>query len=656
MSWWLLVALCLLGPATAGSAGLAARALYGSRAIRVVQLSPSGSWAVALVIRGNLHGLLAQRLGSRRIDPLLAVDVPILDFHWVGRDRLLVDFGASFPNLVARIRQGESGVVIEKEWIRVNSRSYLVDPLPLDDEAVLWAFPTPRRSTLHRVTLEELIQHPGDSSLAGDTLARIPAWVEDWIVDRRGAPRVALVRDEDELAIFTESGLFGSFREVYRFEPERDGRDVLPMGMSTDGRRVIAAAYAGHDTVGLHEFDPVDGTLGVEVFRRPDLDVMDAVFDDFDGSLVAAIVEEEGEQRYVYLDERVEGLLDSLHSRHPKEEVRVVSRSADRRVQVLSVSGPTNPGVYYLGDAGTGEVIEIGRLASHLTEEQLAPIETLSVTQSDGSRIEAFLALPKSVPSDGAPLVVMPHGGPFGVRDSKQFDPLVQYLASWGFSTLQVNYRGSGGYGRSFIQRGRREWARGIEDDIDSAVELAMARPEIDAERLCIVGGSYGGFSALIGVLRHPARYRCAVTINGVTDVPMMYQTSDFADSEQALEFYAEYVGDPERERDRLIRISPVYQVDRIQTPILVIQGTEDRRVDPDHAHRLLLMLETFGKEHEVLLIEGAGHSPDRAEAIIEARALRRFLTKHLFPGQEVEPDPEWEDDAGFQLLPVVDR
>lgn len=238
------------------------------------------------------------------------------------------------------------------------------------------------------------------------------------------------------------------------------------------------------------------------------------------------------------------------------------------------------------------------------------------------------------------PLVVMPHGGPHSVRDDHAYDPFAQYLASWGYAVLQVNYRGSSGYGLEFAQLGRREWARGIEDDIDAAVERARQHPAIDAGRLCIVGGSYGGFSALASVVRHRDRYRCAVSINGASDVPFIGESSDFADSERSMQSWQRMVGDVENERETLLEISPAYHVDRIEAPVLVVYGTRDRRVDPDHSHRVLAMLELYGKPHEVLEIEGAEHGFHRHEWIIVARTVRRFLSEHLLPGVPFVPDP----------------
>jgi len=246
----------------------------------------------------------------------------------------------------------------------------------------------------------------------------------------------------------------------------------------------------------------------------------------------------------------------------------------------------------------------------------------------------------------------MPHGGPIGVHDVRDYDPIVQYFASWGFAVLQVNYRGSSGYGVAFEQAGKKQWARGIEDDIDAAVEWAMDLPEIDERRLCIIGGSYGGFSALASVIRHPDRYRCAVSINGVTDVPLIADSSDMADSKRAMEFYEEHIGDLETERDKLVGISPVYRAESIMAPVLIVQGLADRRVDPDHAYRLMSMLDLHGRAHDAMFVADAGHSFDRKDGIAVYRKVRRFLTEHLLPGVDYRQDPQSPREIREELGP----
>jgi dienelactone hydrolase len=627
-------------------AGHPAAVLFAEDGIQQVLVSPRGDWVLAHAVRGRDHGLLVQGRGLYSVRTAFAAPNRILDMVWVGRNRYLAVFDAGEGHrriLLGRIVVALGNVDFEHAWI--DAPGFLVDPLPLLDDTVIWEFDYRGKNSVHRVTLKDLVQYhtqrrrKARSVELGETLASIPGSATLWITDRHGQPRAALRREEGAYEVLVRPEGDDAFREIYRFDESDDAAARYPVALTPDGTRLIVAAYNGGDTMGLFEAD-MQGAIQAVVFVQEGVDVTDVLIDGIDGELIAAVYYQGGERRFHYLDSYASRQLETLREAFPKEMVHVVSASKDHGVLVFMVSGPSDPGTYYLLNGATKQTTQIAEAASGVRDRKLVDVETIEVRSQDGTRIEAFLAMPRKIGREGAPLVVYPHGGPIGVRDTKHYDELVQYLASWGFATLRVNYRGSSGYGRAFEESGKRQWTKGIEDDIDAAVEQVLARPEIDASRMCIFGGSYGGFSAVASIVRHEDRYRCAATLNGVSDIPLMFEESDCVESERCVAKWKEYIGDPDTERDRLVEESPVYHVRDIETPVFVIFGTEDRRVDPDHSHRLILMLESLGKEHDALEIEGADHSPTRREWVIVARALRRFLTKHLLPGQPFIEDP----------------
>jgi dipeptidyl aminopeptidase/acylaminoacyl peptidase len=236
----------------------------------------------------------------------------------------------------------------------------------------------------------------------------------------------------------------------------------------------------------------------------------------------------------------------------------------------------------------------------------------------------------------------LPHGGPLGVRDSRQFDPLVQYIATWGIAILQVNYRGSSGYGQKFLEAGYREYAKGIEDDIEAAVELVTTKGLVDSDRMCVAGMSYGGYSALISVMRRPDRYLCTATVAGISDVPLFLNSTGMTRTEEGRDALEKYIGDPETEYERLVSISPAYRADEIEIPVLIVHGTEDRRVDVEHAYRLKTMLKAHGKRYSWYLLKGAGHSPTNRQWLEVARVLSLFVDDYLHPfNSEIDELPE---------------
>jgi dipeptidyl aminopeptidase/acylaminoacyl peptidase len=241
---------------------------------------------------------------------------------------------------------------------------------------------------------------------------------------------------------------------------------------------------------------------------------------------------------------------------------------------------------------------------STLADAALRDSSPFAVTSSDGLEIESFFTLPES---EDVPLVVMPHGGPFGIADERTYDPTVQFLAFSGWAVLQVNYRGSAGYGRAFLEAGKQQWGTGIEDDIEAAVRHVVAQGWVDPDRVCIFGGSYGGYSALMSAIRYPERYRCAATFAGVTDIPLMFSTSDWASNTVLTAMQRDIIGDPDTQYEALRDLSPVFRVDEIGVPVLVAHGRWDERVDIDHAYRLKMMFDLHGQPLELHVLE-TGH------------------------------------------------
>ncbi len=650
--------LALSLPTHVRAVGLSAEALYSRDGIQRVLLSPTGAWAAAEASRGRVNGILAQRIGRPETVSVFATEAELLGIRWIGPDSLLASFASESGwqrVLVIRLEMLGARLTASKRWVEAGGR--LVDPLPLEADSVLWEFDYDGRNSVYRLTIDELVTYGEDRDRRGrkirpgERLATIRGTAHRWLVDRKGEPRVAWRRDDDGYSILYRKPASGSFEKVYAYSDDDDAAELVPVYLSADEASIVVFAYRGGDTLGLHTFDAESGEFGETLLRRSDVDVNSVLVDEVAHEIIAGGYEADGLQRWSYLAGYRERFAPLLGDAFPFEAIEVEGATPDRKLFLFRVASATEPGKFYVRDVAANRTIPVGSGRSQIDRDRLSPVDAFVVESADGTEVEAFLTRPRSS-SRPAPLVVMPHGGPIGVRDRRVFDPMVQYLASWGFAVLQPNYRGSSGYGLEYRAAGKKQWARGIEDDIDAAVQHARALPEVDGSRLCIVGGSYGGFSALASVIRHKELYRCAISINGVSDIPLLYDSSDIADSKRSLAFYEEHVGDLETERGRLVDASPAYHVDEIEVPVFFIYGTEDRRVDPDHAHRMMLMLELFGREFESLEVEGMAHSPRGLEGVIVARAVRRNLTRYLEPSGSFVPDPPIEGSSSDGLLP----
>jgi dipeptidyl aminopeptidase/acylaminoacyl peptidase len=610
-------------------------ALFADSAIREVVVSPTGDWVVAHVIYGETSGVIAQRRGDGITIPLYSTDIAITGIGWIGDDSLLVRHSATHTRQAALIRLEWNGSTIVHDELPLTRKGFLVDRLADQDEIVLWATFSRGRSMVVRGPASALAS--GRWRFSGEaaggeleTIVELDENVWTWIVDRDGVVRVAQVlkgTQDPAWSLMYRSGEGDGWQEVWRARDQEE--EMIPLAMAADGQRMIVATRANADTMGIYEFDPESREVGDVVFSAPDVDVVGALYDE-NRELIAAIYMRAGERRYYYLDGYREKYLEEVEGLAAGESVSVTSASRDHRFVSFVVHGARNPGTYYFLDTETGTQTTLGSVLPGVSRDPLVDIEAVPVVSADGTVIEAFLALPRGQDGGKPPLLVLPHGGPIGVRDDTSFDPLLQFIAIDGVAVLKVNYRGSSGYGKSFEEAGKGEWAGAILEDIDAAIQAIVERGLVSPDRICIAGGSFGGYAAMMSVIRWPERYRCASTLNGPSDLPLQFQSSDTVEYKGGYEALVEIIGDPDADFDHLVEISPAYNVDKLAVPVLVVHGDRDRRVDPDHAHRLRAMLVAHGKPYEWLVLSDTGHSPAPNERRIYARKLRSFLRKHL--------------------------
>lgn len=612
------------GVSEAGSVWL--DALFQTPALQRVMVNSSGTLIAAHAFRPDTHGLLVQSVRTGKV-ATASRSTSDLDYWWAGDDTLIVRHGDWYD--VVEVKASDAGMVIDVRKVLIHGQ--LIDPLPLVDE-VLWAVSWGAATSAYRIPVAGLAD-PGFKDIEQYVVARVPGRAQNWISDRNGILRAVLTLTDidpvtlkllyrsDEDSDWTTLGSWGAFES----HPK-------PVGMAANGRDLLVVSAEGMDTAALREFLVEDEELGAVIYANSSFDIVDAVFG-YEGSEVIAVVyEEEGVRRYHYLDPLDAAQQVSFERLFPSRAVHLTSRTRDRRFLTVLVNDSRDPGHHYFVDTQKGKTIDVGAAMLRIDPALMAPVTAMKVTAKDGKQIEAFLALPVKFSGRLPPLVVMPHGGPLGVSDRREFDPVVQSLTTGGYAVLQVNYRGSGGKGTSFLEAGQRAWGREIEDDIEAALDHVLAAKRVDPERICIFGGSYGGYSALISITRRPQRYRCAVAAAAPTDLLLMFQSSDWATMEEGRREFAKIVGDPDRDREHLIEISPAYRAHEMDVPILLIHGDRDFRVDVEHSYRMKAMLEANGRPPEWMLLRDAGHSPTPRQFMRLMERVLEFLDAHLAP------------------------
>ncbi len=308
--------------------------------------------------------------------------------------------------------------------------------------------------------------------------------------------------------------------------------------------------------------------------------------------------------------------------------------SADGTMLLFSVSSDRNPGAYYLIDRRTNKVRKLFDAEPWIHPQQMSERRPFRFKNRDGMELEGILTLPKGRGESNLPMVLMPHGGPFYVKDDWFYDNLAQAVASRGYLVLQVNFRGSAGRGPGFQQLGYKQWGTGMQQDLTDGVKWAIAHHFADPKRICVFGGSYGGYAALMQVIRQPTMYKCAVSYDGVTDLNMEVSKSDTVQTESGRNYFRMVLGD----KDERAANSPVNLADRIQVPVFLIHGKDDKRVPYAEATEMRDALEKAGKHVEWLAKSGEGHGfYDENNNIEMLTKLFAFFKQNIGPGAPVQ-------------------
>lgn len=329
----------------------------------------------------------------------------------------------------------------------------------------------------------------------------------------------------------------------------------------------------------------------------------------------------DGRPRTAYFDATAAEarLQRSLEAAFAGSAVIVTSQTSDGQLALVQVFSDRNPGDYYLFDVKNLKAQHVLASRQWFDPDQTASMKPVRIRARDGLMLHGYVTTPKGSEGKALPMVVMPHGGPFGIQDTWGFDTEAQMLADAGYAVLQLNYRGSGGYGRSYQSAGGREWGGKMQDDLTDATHWAVAEGIADARRICLYGGSYGGYASLMGVAKEPDLYRCAAGYVGVYDLPKM-QLDDKRTVWRWGNWSAEWVGKAED----LGAVSPNRIANRIKVPVFLAAGGEDERAPIEHSRMMERALRDAGVPVETLYYSNEGHG-----FYIEAHR-REFYTRLL--------------------------
>ncbi len=451
----------------------------------------------------------------------------------------------------------------------------------------------------------------------------------EWYADDSGVVRMGLAFSADrKTKVWYRSAASENFRAIARLTEDSGEDEIWDMARivtGSDDGYALKADASGH--VALRKFNYATRTPGETVYAAPGWDVSDFDVDRTNKPVWATYTDDR--DHIAWFDPRLKALQARLERAVAGSDVVITSRARDDSRMLVWVGHEDDPGSYYLYTAATARLEELNITHPGLDPRQLAVPRPVSYVARDKTVIHGYLTLPRGRTARGLPLIVMPHGGPYWVRDKLEYNGDVQFLANRGYAVLQPNFRGSDGYGEAFDKLGEGQIGRGMQDDLDDGMDWAVAQGLADPKRVCMVGSSYGGYAALWAVIRNPERYRCAASFAGVTDwKKQLKYNGKFFSPKSNRKWRARVTG--EDGKFDLDQVSPQVQIARLTRPVLLTHGDADTRVTFKQFKQFRDAAAKAGKPIETVVFAGEGHGFDKPED--EAKwleSLDAFLTKY---------------------------
>jgi dipeptidyl aminopeptidase/acylaminoacyl peptidase len=590
------------------------------------QISPDGKYVSYMAPYESRMNVFVKERGAKEAKRITDVtDRDIAGYGWANNNRLLYlkDNGGDENFAVYAVNLDGSDFKALTAFDGV--RTQFIDNLEGDDEHMIVGLNKrdarvfdPYRLNVVSGELEMLAENPGN--------------IEGWMTDHDGKLRIAITSDgvntsmlyrateEDEWEVLMTT----NFKE-----------QISPLFFTFDNKNIYASSNIGRDKQAIVLYDLTKREEVEMLYEHPDVDVSSLSYSEKRKMLTSISFTTDKRQR-VFLDKATEKMYANLSKKLVGYEVAITGSNKAEDKFVVRTYSDRSLGAYYFYDLTSDKLEKIEDVSPWLNENDLCEMKPIQYTSRDGLVIHGYLTVPKGVEAKNLPVVVNPHGGPWA-RDSWGFNPEVQFLANRGYAVLQVNFRGSVGYGRAFWEASFKQWGLTMQDDITDGVNWLIAEGVADKDKVAIYGGSYGGYATLAGLAFTPDVYACGVDYVGVSNLFTFMETIP-PYWENFLAMLYEMVGNPESDKELLAAASPVMHADKITAPLLVAQGAKDPRVNIDESDQMVKAMKERGIEVEYLVEPEEGHGFRNEENRFKFyRAMETFLYQHIGLGS-LEP------------------
>ena len=612
------------------------------------KISPTGEYLALTVDQGEQDILTVMRTSDLKIIKVnqLPDKKSIGSFYWVSPDRLMFNAVKKMGGYAQPFSTGE--------WYAVNAdgsqarpliyygtrdatqrgktvgreRFSLLDTLRDDDQNVIMQVTSPRSSEGVGTEVVRMDTVSGRRT----SLGRAPKENCSIALDAEKQPRFAVCSSSKN-----EEGEFDERTELYRRDDKSwtlvnasksDGKHLSVITTTANGT-VYAKQSDGKAPAAIGTLDTATGTFE-PLLQDPVADVSDYIWSTDETTLIGAVTEA-GAPAVKLIDETHPDaeIYASLASAFEGQLVDFSSQTRDGKKIVVSVRSDSNPGELYLYDRDTGKARFLMSSRPQLDKSQMATVKPFKFTARDGKDIHGYLTLPHGSDGKNLPMIVNPHGGPIGPRDNWGFNGETQLLASRGYAVLQVNYRGSGGYGKAFQDAGHQQWGQAIQNDIIDATQWAIKQGHADKDRICIYGGSFGGYSSLMAPIRAPGMFKCTFGYVGVYDIDMMFKKGDIPESESGQRFLRRTHG---TDTKTWAENSPARRASEVKIPVYLAAGARDVRTPPEQTELMNKALIAAGNPPEGMIIQsGEMHGFYNVENRVNLYSeMLKFFGRHI--------------------------
>ncbi|WP_241668946.1 alpha/beta hydrolase family protein [Rhodanobacter glycinis] len=643
----MLSAACLLLPAAAAAADLIPVEDFAHHPLLTMpRLSPNGEYlAVNMNDPDGESHLLAIYKVDDMSQPVSMLRLPkyeiAANITWVSNTRLVVDKGKMYGSIDKPFLTGEviatdldgknQDYLYGRDSMKYGTRAGTrgtdrgwgyVDDLPQPTNGHFYmgtqSWEETDTSTLYDVDAGKNTRH---------LIGQIGVGGMSFMVGADGKAHFAYGRNDDyDYVVYHQQAAGWA-----KMTPAQIGGSFTPRSFAPDKQRIYAEYNAGGGPTELVEQDENGGNrkvLASDSFSS----IGNVEWTPFPNQPFAT-VPATGMPTFTYIDPNLPTakLHRALSLKFPGSYVHFIDFSEDGGKLLFSVNSDRDPGTYYLIDTHTYKVIKLFATAPWIDPAKMAERRPLHFKTSDGMELEAILTIPNGTNLANLPMILLPHGGPIGIRDNWDYDHDAQFLASRGYLVLQVNYRGSSGRGEDFQEAGYLKWGTRIQQDLIDGVKWAIAENYADPKRVCVYGGSFGGYSAMMTTIRAPGMFKCAVGYAGVYDLAMMYKKGDIKTSKSGRSYLNTVIGKDDAD---LAANSPDKLADKIDVPVLLIHGEDDKRAPFAQAKAMRAALDAAHKPYEWMSKPGEGHGfYDEKNTVEFYNLLQAFLEKHIGKG-----------------------